>query len=125
MKILIDKDVKDEEVPEAIHKLLRIIPANSQYEMGWWSRFHKVQMSARLYMHPFHQQTQSLPDVRSDQAVEPHEEDEEDNTEKKSEMFRNMSSNTVWVGYCVLMKSHKHEKGGGNGNTNDAACGDG
>lgn len=47
------------------------------------------------------------------------EDDDEENGEKKYEIFRNMYMNNVWEQVRALMKCKKRKGGDGNGNNND------
>lgn len=76
-------------------------------------------MNGSLDMNPSDQQTQYLLVAGSDQAGGSHEDDEESNAEEKYELFRNMSSKTVWEVYCALMKGDRCEGGDVNRNNND------
>lgn len=60
----------------------------------------------------------SLPVDGSGQGGEGNEDHEEDIVKEKYELFRNISSKTVWETYRDLMKAEKLRKGQGNVNNN-------
>lgn len=54
---------------------------------------------------------QYLPVNNSEQARECHEDDEKYKAEDKYDMFRKMSSKTVWADFCTFMKGYRRERG--------------
>lgn len=81
-------------------------------------------MNGGLDFGSYAQLTKSLTVGRPKRAGEVHEDDDDDDkAEGKYEMFRNMSSNTIWKDYCSLLKVVNREGAVENGNDNDGEQG--